>query len=94
MQWSCAVSPAARYALNWLILLDEAGNTLIGGDPGETISSRAGKAQLKGRRWACVLCRVLGWIRSNHCEKSILPYVGARAVQPDAIVPLPGNNGD
>ncbi len=88
------MNPVARYLLNWLILLDEALNTLVGGDPGETVSSRAGKAQARGRSWACVLCRVLDWIRPGHCEKSILPYVGSRAVSPDAIAPLPGNNGD
>lgn len=94
MQRGDAVNPVLRYLLNWLILLDEAGATLLGFDPGETISSVAGKAQQKKRRWACVLCRVLDWIRHDHCAKSILPYVGSRALWPDAIEPLPGNNGD
>jgi len=32
-----------RYFKNLLIALDQGGNTLIGGDPDETISSRFGK---------------------------------------------------
>ena len=41
---------------NFLIGFDQWANTWFGGDPQETISSRAGKAQRKGRRWAKVLC--------------------------------------
>lgn len=60
-----------RYAWNLLIALDQFANTVMGGDPDETISSRAGKAARKGRRWACVLCKILDCIDRRHCEKNI-----------------------
>lgn len=41
------------------------------GDPDETISSRAAKAKLKGKRWGCILCKALHKLDNNHCEKSI-----------------------
>ena len=60
-----------RYLVNLLIALDQFGNALFAGDPDETISSRAGKAARRGRRWGCVLCRVLDVFEHDHCEKSI-----------------------
>lgn len=36
-----------KYILNVLISIDQLGNTLAGGDPDETISSRLGKLKLK-----------------------------------------------
>jgi hypothetical protein len=59
-----------RYSWNLLISLDQLGNSLLGGDPDETISSRAGKA--KGHsKIASALCWVLDKIDANHCEDSI-----------------------
>lgn len=72
-----------QYLLNWAIWLDEGLNVLTGGDPGETLSSRAGKAQRNGRKWACVLCRFLDFFNRNHCQNSINPDDGKRAVLPD-----------
>lgn len=72
-----------RYLLNFLILLDEFGNTVTGGDPGETISSRAGKAMVAGKTWGCVLCRFLNLFQKDHCLKSINPDDGTRAVIKD-----------
>lgn len=72
-----------RYLLNLLILLDEIGNTLTGGDPGETISSRAGKAMQAGKRWGCVLCKVLDLFQRDHCMLSINNDDGSRAVIKD-----------
>ncbi|WP_263082147.1 hypothetical protein [Endozoicomonas sp. Mp262] len=60
-----------RYFWNILIAIDQLANTLLAGDPDETISSRAAKANRKGKRWGCVLCRFLHWFDRNHCEKSI-----------------------
>ena len=54
-----------------LIGVDQLGNALLRGDPDETISSRAAKAQLKGKTWGCVLCKFLDKIDPNHCQKSI-----------------------
>ncbi|HJQ13076.1 MAG TPA: hypothetical protein VJ840_18735 [Gemmatimonadaceae bacterium] len=77
------MSAILQYLLNWAIWLDEGLNTALGGDPGETLSSRAGKAARRGRAWGCILCKVLGWINTNHCEKAINLDDGKRAVIPD-----------
>lgn len=72
-----------RYLLNLLILLDEAGNTLAGGSPNETISERAAKARATGRRWGCVLCRFLGWVNPGHCDRALTSTIGDDAVIAD-----------
>jgi hypothetical protein len=75
---------------SWWYCLDCTGNALAGGDPLETISSRAGKARVNGKEWACVLCAFLGWVASiiagkptDHCTLSINPNAGVRAIIPD-----------
>ncbi|MGX6566817.1 hypothetical protein [Cupriavidus necator] len=60
-----------RYLWNLLISLDQLANTVAGGSPDETISSRAGKAMQQGRCWGCMLCRFLHWFDRDHCAKSI-----------------------
>lgn len=61
-----------QYLLNILIWIDQGFNVVVmRGDPDETVSSRAAKAQLKGKRWGCVLCNFLNKLDKNHCEKSI-----------------------
>lgn len=72
-----------QYFWNLLIMLDETANTLTGGDPGETVSSRAGKAMQEGKQWGCVLCRFLDLFQKNHCQLSIDKADGGRAVIPD-----------
>lgn len=64
-----------RYVFNLLIAIDQLGNTLIGGYPDETISSRAGKGALRGSVfWTCVAAMIdflfLPFER-DHCRKSI-----------------------
>ena len=66
-----------KYFWNLLLALDQFANTLGAGDPDETISSRAAKAQRQGKRWGCVLCQWLHKIDPNHCEKSIEHDEGA-----------------
>lgn len=65
-------SRAWRLAVSY----DQLANTVLGGSEDETISSRAGKAARKGKRWGCVLCKVLDWFQPNHCELSIEPDRG------------------
>jgi hypothetical protein len=77
------MSKVGRYLMNWLILLDQAGNTLAGGSPNETISERAAKARNAGRTWGCVLCRVLNWINPGHCDNALTSTIGDDAVIPD-----------
>lgn len=60
-----------RYAWNVLIAVDQLGNALLAGDPDETISSRAAKAAAAGRRWGCVLCRLLDTLDRGHCARSV-----------------------
>jgi hypothetical protein len=53
-------------ALAWDRLL----NTVTGGQSTETVSSRANRARSEGRRWGCVLCRILDRLEKDHCSKS------------------------
>lgn len=59
------------YFLRILISIDQLANTILGGNEDETISSRAAKAKLSGKKWGCVLCKLLDKIDKNHCDKSI-----------------------
>lgn len=60
-----------EYFWNILISVDQSLNTLFGGNPDETISSRAGKAAEEGRAWGCYLCKVLDWFDKDHCINNI-----------------------
>ena len=59
------------YFLRILISIDQLANTILGGNEDETISSRAAKAKLQGKRWGCVLCKLLDKFDENHCVESI-----------------------
>ena len=59
-----------RYFWNILVSIDQLANTILGGDPDETISSRSGKLQ-DTRCWAKCLCWFLNKLDTNHCKKSI-----------------------
>ena len=60
-----------QYIWKQLIAFDQSINALFNGDVDETISSRAGKAMINGKRWGCVLCRFLDWFDKDHCIKNI-----------------------
>lgn len=67
-----------RWALNILIGVDQLCNTVLGGDPDETMSSRLGKLKVKhGGRipWKRPLSKIIDWgldrIDSNHTLDSI-----------------------
>jgi len=55
------------YVLGVLIALDQVANAVLGGYPDETVSFRAATARGEGKRWGCVLCRLLDAIHTNHC---------------------------
>ncbi|WP_374353714.1 hypothetical protein [Chitinimonas sp.] len=57
-------------AMNTAIGNDQALNAALGGSPDETLSSRANRARAEGRRWGCLLCRLLDRIQPNHCRDS------------------------
>lgn len=62
-----------KYIINVLIALDQLANALLGGDPDETISSRAGRMlKLKNKPlWARILCWFLDFIDPNHCIDAV-----------------------
>ena len=59
-----------KYIWNILIAIDQLANAILGGDPDETISSRAGKQQGK-TMWANVLCWFLNKLDTGHCKDAI-----------------------
>lgn len=60
------------YIINWFLLLDLAINTLLGGSPRETLSSRMGKSREEGHCALCKwICNFLDLIDEDHCKKSI-----------------------
>jgi formate/nitrite transporter FocA (FNT family) len=63
-----ALAGRRRY---WQIVLgyDHLGNAVTGGKPGELISTRANRARKDGRRWGCILCRLLDKIDPGHCDR-------------------------
>jgi hypothetical protein len=89
MSWSAPKTKVGQWCKNFLIALDRLGNTLWGGDPDETISSRLGKmhqAALQGkermRPIPDALHDALNEIQPDHCERSIdeSPEAGDEAV--------------
>lgn len=61
-----------KYLINILISIDQLANTLLGGHPDETISSRAGKYARRGSGWfPCQLCKLLNLFQKDHCIRSI-----------------------
>lgn len=52
------------------IAYDQLANAATGGSEDETVSSRANRARGEGRRWGCVLCKLLDRLDKDHCTKS------------------------
>lgn len=84
-------NPQDSYGKNLLIAaLDLPLNTLLGGDPNETLSSRSGKAMAYEQQekppswgWGCRLCSFLAMFQENHCQKAIERNVGNKGVVSD-----------
>lgn len=72
-----------RYLVNILKALDRLLNALTLGSGDETLSSRLGKKQAEGSRFACFFCRFLDLFQRDHCARSINPDDGANATVPD-----------
>ena len=74
------------YAFNLLVAGDTFLNTVIGGDPGETISSRMGKGKLKGQPVHAFLSRLIDAVfkvlfnESDHCINAIQHDEGKGAI--------------
>ena len=75
--------PILSYFRRLFVAADQLLNVVLGGNEDETISSRIGKDARRGRKFACVLCRVLHWIDPFHCEKAIERDEGKRPGQYD-----------
>lgn len=62
------------YLLGLAIALDQFANAVLAGDPDETLSSRAWRAEQKGRLLGRVFRPLIDWIFSplekDHCRKS------------------------
>lgn len=58
-------------ALNIALMIDKSANVGANGRVDETISARAAKAQLAGRKWGCLLCKFLGTIQKDHCKNAL-----------------------
>ena len=58
-------------AWNIAKMIDETCNVDANGKVNTTISARAARAQIAGRTWGCVLCKLLNWVQANHCEDSL-----------------------
>jgi hypothetical protein len=69
-----------RYARRVLVGLDQFGNCLTGGAPGETISYRAAKLQAKNVIIGCVLCRFLDSFQKDHCAITLAADDKARTL--------------
>lgn len=61
----------ARYLKNILVSLDQLANTIIGGNPDETLSSRAYKLREKGVYWPSNIINGLFWWQKNHCKENV-----------------------
>lgn len=48
---------------------DRVGNVMAGGLDTEYLSERAQRVRKEGRRWACILCRLLDKVDPGHCDK-------------------------
>jgi hypothetical protein len=63
-----------QIGLNWVIWGDKSLNTLLLGDPNETVSRRTGRAMLQGHRWAIKACSVLSFFLGyDHCQFAMQP---------------------
>lgn len=66
-----------KYGKNILVAVDQLVNTLLLGDPDETISSRCGKRNCRVCR---LLCAVLDRLDHRHCKRNIEEDEGANGI--------------
>jgi hypothetical protein len=72
-----------RYIWNNLIAFDQVWNTIFGGDPDETISSRLGKITVhrpESCKFCVFICYLLHKIDPDHCIKVVEKDRGGREV--------------
>jgi hypothetical protein len=69
MGWAILTNPDRAWTI--AKAYDRLGNATTNDNQVQTISSRAEKARLKGKRWGCWLCRLLDRIDPGHCGNSV-----------------------
>ena len=67
-----------------LIGFDDFCNTLTGGNPDETLSSRSGRARSEGKIWGKLLAGFLDWLQENHCKTAIYNDI----IRAEAVIKL------
>lgn len=67
--WAVVTNPVR--ARDIALGFDRLVNAALNGDVRHTISYRAAVAEKEGRRWGCVLCRMLDKLDRDHCSKSL-----------------------
>ncbi len=55
-----------RYCHNVLVGLDQFANTILAGEPGETISARSARAAARGHWLGRFMLKWLNWIQPGH----------------------------
>ena len=76
-----------RYLLNLLYVTDLVANTILLGDPDETISSRVGKKAARNDCRVCKwLCYWLDKVDPRHCSKSIKTHEGRGSDDDDSVL--------
>lgn len=63
-----------KYFFNLFVAFDQLANTILAGDPDETISSRIGKAIYRRNSKNPILKAIdkfLNWIQPDHCKYAI-----------------------
>jgi hypothetical protein len=75
------------YLLNLIYVLDLVLNTILLGDPDETISSRVAKKSARGDCKVCMwLCKWLDKIDERHCLDSIKLHEGRGSGDDDSVM--------
>lgn len=68
MLYLIAKNPAKAWIM--AVAHDQLANAAANGDPDKTISHRANEARAEGRKWGCILCKILDWIDTEHCKRA------------------------
>lgn len=66
----CSLLVGGERYMRIAVAFDCAASACFGGDGHTTISNRAYSAEKAGRRWGCILCKLLDSIDPNHCENA------------------------
>lgn len=90
-----------KFGMNLALWADHGLNTILLGDPNETVSRRVGRAAEENQKWACVFCHWLSQtFGKDHCQKAIEPGTSGREIwhwsnnpsEPDLVDPATKNS--